>query len=100
MVLLSLKTRSETGENRIFDRMFSFENPRLRYPTISDDIWDRITKGTLVKGMTKEECRLSIGMPEEVKQIPTYSGLREQWMYELNEYLYFEDGLLIDFRIL
>ncbi len=100
MVLLSLKTRSETGENRIFDRMFSFENPRLRYPTISDDIWERITKGTLVKGMTKEECRLSRGMPEEVKQIPTYSGLREQWLYELNEYLYFEDGLLIDFRIL
>ncbi len=99
MIFMSLKTRSETGETRIFDRLFSFENPRLQYPAISDESWKLITEGKLVKGMTKEECRLSKGIPEDVKRIPTYNGLKEQWIYGLNEYLYFEDGLLADFRI-
>lgn len=99
MIFMSLKTRSETGENRIFDRMFTFENPRLQYPAIGDEIWKLITEGKLVKGMTKEECRLSKGMPSDVKRIPTYNGLKEQWIYGLNEYLYFEDGLLTEFRI-
>lgn len=99
MIFLSLKTRSETGETRIFDRLFSFENPRLQYPAIGDEAWRLITEGKLEKGMTKEECRLSRGVPEDVKRIPTYNGLREQWIYGLNEYLYFEDGLLTDFRI-
>ncbi len=98
MVWMSLKTRAETGETRIFDRMFSFENPRLQYPAISDESWELITQGKVTKGMTKEECRLSKGMPEDIQRVPTYAGLKEQWIYNLNEYLYFENGLLVDFR--
>ena len=48
--------------------------------------------------MTKEECRLSLGRPNEVKRIPTYEGLKEQWFYNTGAYLFFEDGLLTSFR--
>ena len=49
--------------------------------------------------MTKAECKLSLGNPNEVKKIPTYSGLREQWIYNSGAYLYFVDGLLSEYRL-
>ena len=50
-------------------------------------------------GMTKAECKLSLGNPDEVKKIPTYSGLREQWIYNSGAYLFFVDGLLTEYRL-
>lgn len=82
-----------------FDRLFSFENPRNQYKTITDTNWDLITRAKVAKGMTKEECRLSLGRPNDVKRVPTYGGLKEQWFYNTGSYLFFEDGLLTDFRL-
>lgn len=82
-----------------FDRLFSFDNPRNLYKTISDVNWDLITKSKVMKGMTKDECRLSLGRPNDVRRIPTYGGLKEQWFYNTGSYLFFEDGILTDFRL-
>ena len=82
-----------------FDRLFSFEDPRLQYEEIQDEAWEQITLGRVKAGMTKNECKLSLGNPNEVKKIPTYSGLREQWIYNSGAYLFFVDGLLTEYRL-
>lgn len=82
-----------------FDRLFSFDDPRQQYKEILDDAWEQITLGRVKPGMTKAECKLSLGNPNEVKKIPTYSGLKEQWIYNSGAYLFFVDGLLTDYRL-
>lgn len=96
-VYISTKSSQKT-QMLSFDRLFSYQNPRNEYPDISDEVWNAITEGRLIKGMTKTECRLSIGMPAESKKIPTYSGLKEQWLYNTGAYLFFSDGILEEFR--
>ena len=81
-----------------FDRPFSYENPRNAHSEISDEVWTAITESRLLKGMTKSECRLSIGLPSEINKIPTYNGVKEQWLYNSGAYLFFSDGILEDFR--
>lgn len=66
----------------------------MQYKEIQDDAWEQITLGKVKTGMTKAECKLSLGNPNEVKKIPTYSGLREQWIYNSGAYLFFVDDLL------
>lgn len=97
-VFLTLSPEAKSGQYISFDRIFSFKNPRLKHKTISDEVWNEVTRGKVKKGMTKEECRLSLGLPNDVRQMPTYGGLKEQWLYNTGVYLYFEDGLLTDFR--
>lgn len=96
-VFMSVKSSSYT-QILTFDRLFSFSDHRAKYPNISDEVWDAITRGNVVVGMTKEECRLALGLPSEVVKIPTYSGLKEQWIYNTGTYLLFSDGLLDAFR--
>ena len=84
--------------NRTFDAMFSTDDTRKLYPTITDEIWKQITLGKLVAGMTRDEARLSIGAPATVDKKVTYNGLNELWQYNDGAYLIFEDGLLTRFR--
>ena len=97
-VFMSLFT-SDQSQFITFDRLFSFDDPRLKYKEIQDDVWDSITREKVRTGMTKDECTLSLGLPAEVRKIPTYSGLKEQWYYNSGTYLFFADGLLVDFRL-
>lgn len=96
-VYISTKSSQHT-QLLSFDRLFSFDNPRDKYNHITDEVWSAITEGRLLTGMTKQECRLSVGLPSEVNKIPTYSGVKEQWMYNNGAYLFFTDGLLEEFR--
>lgn len=96
-VFMSVKSSSYT-QILTFDRLFSFTDPRAKYESISDEAWNAITRGKVITGMTKEECRLALGLPSEVVKIPTYSGLKEQWIYNTGTYLLFSDGLLSAFR--
>lgn len=94
-----ITTRSSSKTQMLsFDKLFSYDNPRLKYPDITDVMWNAITEGIVIKGMNKTECRLAVGLPAEVKKVPTYSGLKEQWMYNDGSYLFFSDGLLEEFR--
>lgn len=83
---------------RGFSSLFSFNDPRLKYPDITDEVWENIKQGKVALDMTRDECRLSLGMPKEIDRRPGYSGVRELWVYENGAYLIFEDGLLREFR--
>lgn len=86
------------GSPRTFPTLFSFDDPRKKYPDISPENWERIINGRVEAGMTREECRLALGSPKEVDRAANNSYLREIWLYENGIYLVFEDGLLKIFR--
>lgn len=98
-VLTTMYKSSLSAQYTSFDRLFTFTDPKLRYPNIKSDVWQQITACKVAPGMTKDECRLSVGNPDNVKQMPGYSGLREQWLYNTGAYLVFQDGLLVDYRL-
>lgn len=81
-----------------FPRIFSFHDPRTKYKEIADETWKLITEGKLAVGMTQSEVRLSIGKPTNIDRIPTYSGLREQWLYNSGTMIQFQDGRITNFR--
>ncbi|MCM1255324.1 MAG: hypothetical protein NC221_04320 [Duncaniella sp.] len=83
---------------RTFSTVFSFDNPRKKYPDISPENWDLIIRGRVGIGMTREECRLALGSPKEIDRAANNSYLREVWLYENGIYLVFEDGLLKFYR--
>ena len=87
-----------TMPGRDFDAMFSLSDPRLSFPSISDETWQLIVQGRVAQGMTKDECRLSMGEPRRINRLPDQTGLREYWHYDGGKYLFFADGLLIGFR--
>lgn len=93
-----MNDNSSTMLGRDFDALFSVANPRDSYPTITDANWDRITRGQVVEGMTKEECRLALGSPKSINERPDQAGMREYWYYDGGAYLFFVDGLLSQFR--
>ncbi len=95
-VYMSLGASHQSTRN--FDTLFSFTDPRLRYPNVSDDNWQNIINGVVALDMTREECRLALGFPKEIDRRPGYGGVEERWIYTDGVYLLFEDGLLRDFR--
>ena len=94
-----MSDNASTMHGRDFDALFAASDPHLSYPDISDETWQRITCGQIVEGMTKEECRLSLGSPKRINEMPDQGGMREYWYYDGGSYLYFVDGLLRQFRI-
>ena len=83
---------------RSFPALFSFTNPRLRYPSITDEAWEKIVNGRVALEMTRDECRLALGSPREVDRGADQSYIREVWLYENGVYLVFEDGILKLYR--
>lgn len=89
---------SSTMHGRDFDALFTADDPRQAYTAITDANWERITRGQVVTGMTKQECRLSLGSPKRISERPDQAGMREYWYYDGGSYLFFVDGLLSEFR--
>lgn len=89
---------SRDSAPRTFGSVFSFTDPRLRYPSITDTNWDLITRGRVAVGMTTQECRLALGAPAEINRGATQNYIHEAWSYENGRYLLFEDGLLKSVR--
>ncbi|MCM1355385.1 MAG: hypothetical protein NC212_03160 [Staphylococcus sp.] len=83
---------------RSFPVLFSFTNPRLKYPSVTDENWERIVNGRVALEMTRDECRLALGAPREVDRGADNSYIREVWLYENGIYLVFEDGILKRYR--
>ncbi|MFD4706106.1 hypothetical protein ACFWM3_14730 [Gottfriedia sp. NPDC058432] len=57
----------------------------------------KITKITMSPkiGMTKEKViQLSWGKPYDINKTTNAYGVTEQWVYDGNKYLYFQDGIL------
>ncbi|MBD5226839.1 MAG: hypothetical protein HDS67_02120 [Bacteroidales bacterium] len=89
---------SSTSDSRRFPVLFSLTDRRKDYPDISDEHWRLIQNGDITKGMTKLECRLSLGNPTDVAAGHTHSETLDVWQYSDGVYLRFADGLLVDFR--
>lgn len=85
-------------ESRSFPRMFSLSDIRERYPAITDEVWHLICAGKVQLGMTKDECKLSLGNPSEVSSGHDYSQTVDIWHYPDGIYLLFEDGRLTRMR--
>lgn len=81
-------------ESRSFSNVFYITDLRLKFPAIADDVWDLICSGKVRIGMTKEECKLSLGTPQEVNSGHDYSQTLDLWHYTDGAVLWFEDGIL------
>ncbi|MGM9833327.1 MAG: hypothetical protein ACI31A_06540 [Candidatus Limisoma sp.] len=81
-----------------FGRLFSSSDMRRRYKHITDAVWEQITCGSVSLGMTKEECSLSMGSPEQIDRATNHAGLYERWSYSNGAYLIFENGILQRYR--
>lgn len=90
---------ADRAATRNFSTVFNFEDPRKRYPQISDETWALIINSKVTEGMTRDECRLALGAPNSYRTIPVVNAIVEQWSYDDGIYLIFEDGLLTRFRI-
>ena len=77
-------------------KLYRLSAPTTSYPAISDENWALIQKGKIRLGMTKEECRLSLGNPTSTDSGHDYSSTIDIWKYEDGTFLRFQDGLLID----
>lgn len=86
------------NESRSFNNIFYISDPKKNYPNISPQFWELICKGDIAAGMTKEECKLSLGNPSAVNAGHDYSHTLDIWSYENGTVLWFEDGILTRFR--
>lgn len=96
---IAMTVGSDRAATRNFSTVFNFEDPRKRYPHISDETWQLIINSKVREGMTRDECRLALGAPNSFRTIPVINAIVEQWGYDDGVYLIFEDGLLTKFRI-
>ncbi|MDR0972460.1 MAG: hypothetical protein LBM61_00555 [Prevotellaceae bacterium] len=74
--------------------LFGFDNLRKRYPYITEDHWRLLSRGEVTTGMTKDECRLSLG---PAVQIVRNTDKYETWFYT-TQVLEFEGNILIRIR--
>ena len=86
--------RDDIRNMHLFDNVFSFSDPYLKYPHINIETWHKIQNGDVSIGMTEEECSLSWGKP---KKINISSPGPNQWVYDFG-YLYFENSKLVAFN--
>ena len=97
-IRIYMSVDAESIMPRRFTTLFSLTDPHLRYPNITNEIWELITNGRVMQGMTTDECRLSLGMPDNIDRRPGYSMIHEIWTYNNGRMLIFEDGILQSFR--
>lgn len=91
---------SSPGGTRSFSSLFTFQNPRKRYPDITAEVWSLIINSQVQEGMTKEECRLALGSPTTIDLAPTRTGDVERWGYSDGVYLLFNpEGILTRYRL-
>ena len=58
------------------------------------DACDAIIAKKLLIGMTKKQAELSWGKPDKINTTESAYSTKEQWVYGLGKYVYFEDGIL------
>ena len=86
-------------ESRTFPSMFFLSDPKKRYPAISPEVWKLIQEGKVRNGMTKDECRLALGNPDDVNSGHNWSSTIDLWSYRNGMFLQFQDGLLVNYRM-
>lgn len=95
---LFMSLGNERRATRPFASLFAFKDPKENYPTTPDTTWQNIINGKVAPYMTRDECRLALGSPNDIDKGANYSSVIEKWTYDNGVYLIFEDGLLVRFR--
>ncbi|MDE7096016.1 MAG: hypothetical protein K2O47_00810, partial [Muribaculaceae bacterium] len=95
---LQMNYTSDMFDSRNFASVFFLTDPKNNYPQISEENWDLIKDGKVGSGMTKDECKLALGNPDEVNSGHNHSQTMDIWQYANGTYLIFTDGLLTRFR--
>jgi hypothetical protein len=97
-VSLSGINQGKSSFAKHFDEAFSFTDPRLSYPNISEEVWTLIKQGMVAIGMTSEECKLSWRQPDKINETILDGLTVEQWIYvgltDTRRYLYMYNGKL------
>lgn len=61
-----------------FSDVFGVGNLKEKYPEINAEMWQIISQGEIRSGMSKDECRLSLGNPIRIHRV----GSDETWFYQ------------------
>ena len=98
-ILMNVRASNGIGvESRTFPSLFYLSDPKLKYPSITDENWALIQEGKVAIGMTKDECRLSLGSPSDVDSGHDWNNTLDLWRYKDGTFLQFQDGLLVKYR--
>lgn len=97
-VFFYLDFNSSLAESRPPVKLFSLTDPKSAYPSVADSVWSLIRRGEVSKGMTKDECRLSLGNPSDANSGHDYNSTIDLWQYPDGTFLRFVDGVLHSFR--
>lgn len=65
-----------------------------KHPTWTTEMCEAIGKGKIGLGMTEEQVRAAWGNPRDINRTTTRYGSREQWVYNMSSYVYFDDGVV------
>lgn len=89
---------NSAADSRSFSNLFYLSDLREKYPSVSDEVWNLICLGKVRIGMTKIECKLSLGNPSELDAGHDWSQTLDLWHYPDGTALWFEDGILTQFH--
>lgn len=96
---LQMNYTSDTHDSRDFAAIFFLNDPKAKYPQISDENWNLIQQGKVAIGMTKDECRLALGNPDDLNSGHSTFQTMDMWQYSNGTFLMFADGILTRFRL-
>lgn len=85
---------NSSKDSRAFSNLFQLSDPRQEHPSISDEFWKCIQAGNVDFGMTKDECWMAKGNPEDVNIGKDYQHTMLVWTYKDGTILYFIDNIL------
>ena len=89
---IDLKYNVIIKNDNFIDDVFGFGDLRRQYPSITEDNWQLITNGEIKVGMSKDECRLSLGSPIQI--VKNTNSRYETWYYQ-GHVLDFEGNTLL-----
>jgi hypothetical protein len=76
-----------------FAGWMDMSDPKLAHKW-SPKVWDAIQHGRVYAGMSEDMATMSWGKPSTINRTIVAGRTREQWVYDSNSYLYFDDGIL------
>lgn len=94
-IAASPTNRTAIGEvgDAALEGCLDFANPKLSHKW-SPKVWEAIQHARVFAGMSEDMARMSWGKPISVNRTIAAGRVHEQWVYESNSYLYFDDGVL------
>jgi len=81
----------------------TYDPVRMRIATIKSKGWpehiqEAVLQRKIILGMTKQQVELSWGKPERINRSVGTWGVNEQWVYEGQRYIYFQNGKLTSWQ--